>query len=274
VSESDDVAGTLVCDLWASTEQVLASGLDLSEIPEDTGILDDALAIASDILFTLSGRRWRGTSCTRTVKLEPRPYRPPLSVGWNHRRLVEIARLEVLFGHSFGRPHPLFLPDWPVTAITSVVDNGPVTGTTPNVDVTVDPATYDLVNARRVDHLDTGGHRIAWPWQHAFTITYVYGQNPPPGGVRSAIALGAQIALAAVGSKKCRLPQRTSQVNRQGVAITILDPMEFITKGQTGLPEIDLWIASVNPNGGRRRPAVWSPDVDIYDLAYPEGPSS
>lgn len=262
MSESDDVAGALVCDLWASREQVLASGLDLTEIPEDSTVMDDAVVIASDILFTLSGRRWRGTSCTRVVRLEPRPYRPPRSLDWNRRRLLEVARMEVLFGHV-GRPqHPLMLPDWPVTAITSIVDD--------HDNATLDPSTYRLLNARRVDHLDADGHRIPWPW-HSFTVTYGYGQAPPPGGVRAAVNLAAQIALNAVGSKKCRLPQRTSQVNRQGVAITILDPMEFITKGQTGLPEVDLWIASVNPNGTRRRPTVWSPDVDTRDAAYPSG---
>lgn len=255
---TDDSPATLVCEPWATTEQVLASGVNLDDIPEDTELLDDAVSIASDILFALSGRRWRGGGCTRIVTLEPRPYRRPRSLAWNHRRLVEVARLELLFGRT-DRAHPLWLPDWPVTEITSVHDHE---------DVVVDPSLYQLRNARRLDRLDPDTGRRAWWPRYHFTVAYTYGQPPPAGGVRAAITLAAQIALAAVGSSECRFPKRVTSITRQGVSMAILDPMEFITKGQTGLPDVDLWIASVNPNGGRRRPTVWSPDVDTRDQTY------
>lgn len=248
---------SMVCTPWATEEQVLAAGVPLYDVPEDSDLLADALARASDVLYALSGRRWRGAGCTRTVTLQPRPHPVPRAIALNHRRLEDMARLDLLFG-AVERAHPLWLPDWPVTEITSIVDN---------TNAAVDPSLWELRNGRQLDRLDVHGKRTGWP-RVDFTIGYTYGQSPPVGGVTAAITLGVQIALACVGSKDCRLPKRVTSITRQGVTMAILDPMEFITKGQTGLPDVDLWIASVNPNGARRRPAIWSPDVDTRDVVY------
>lgn len=248
---------TLVCAPWATEADVLDVQVDLSDIPQDSGMVEQGIAIASDILYALSGRRWRGAGCTRTVTLEPHPWTPPSSWLHTRYRLVDIARAQILLGR-IGDVHPLWLPDFPVTEVTEVLDH--------NGDA-VDPAVWRFVDGRRIDRLDASGMRTYWPCED-FTVTYDYGIAPPAGGVRAAATLGAQLALAACGSKNCRLPKRVTSITRQNVTLAVLDPMEFITKGQTGLPDVDLWIASVNPKGQRRRPAVWSPDVDTRNATY------
>jgi hypothetical protein len=38
-------------------------------------------------------------------------------------------------------------------------------------------------------------------------------------------------------------------VSRQGVQIQRLSPRDLAEMGMTGLPEVDLWVRSVNPHG-------------------------
>jgi hypothetical protein len=50
-------------------------------------------------------------------------------------------------------------------------------------------------------------------------------------------------------------------VTRQGVTIALLDPQRYLDKGKLGIPDIDQWLAAVNPNAIPERGTVWSPDV-------------
>lgn len=54
--------------------------------------------------------------------------------------------------------------------------------------------------------------------------------------------------MDACGGGKCRLPRRVQTVSRQGVTYQMVDPTDIYRDGLTGLPEVDIWIASVNPN--------------------------
>lgn len=76
-------------------------------------------------------------------------------------------------------------------------------------------------------------------------VRYVRGLPVPAGGAQAAGRLAAQVYLQCIGDKRCRLPQNVTQVTRQGVSATF-DPPE---PGKTGLPDVDLWVQSVNPNG-------------------------
>lgn len=90
------------------------------------------------------------------------------------------------------------------------------------------------------------------------TIKYVPGVLPSEAGLWAAGVLACEFSKACSGAK-CRLPSRVTSVARQGVS------MEFDTGGMfdggTGIREVDAYIESVNPNGLRTPPKVWSPDM-------------
>jgi hypothetical protein len=49
-------------------------------------------------------------------------------------------------------------------------------------------------------------------------------------------------------------------VTRQGVSFQMFDPQMFINQGRTGIYEVDVFIASVNPGRASKRARVFSPD--------------
>lgn len=104
----------------------------------------------------------------------------------------------------------------------------------------------------------------SWPSQNltlpldepgTWSVTYSRGTEPPAGtGVL--VALLAKEFLDACGGGKCRLPRRVQTVSRQGVTYNMVDPTDIYKEGLTGLSEIDIWLASVNPNRLQAPPRV------------------
>jgi hypothetical protein len=76
----------------------------------------------------------------------------------------------------------------------------------------------------------------------------------------AAAILACELVKAHLGVD-CALPARVQTLTRQGMSMAILDPQEFLAFGRTGLYEVDLAIAAVNPHGLRRRATAWSPEV-------------
>jgi hypothetical protein len=97
--------------------------------------------------------------------------------------------------------------------------------------------------------------------QGTWSVAYTRGRPVPAGGMRAAAALSVEIWKACSGDKSCRLPQRVQQIVREGVTMTLLDPLEYLDKARTGLVDVDLWLAAVNPHGQRSPSNVWTPDV-------------
>ncbi|MBO0819321.1 MAG: hypothetical protein J2P26_00570 [Nocardiopsaceae bacterium] len=95
----------------------------------------------------------------------------------------------------------------------------------------------------------------------SFQVTYRRGEPVPYGGQVAAAALANEIWKACTGSGKCRLPDRVQQLTREGVSMTMIDDMEWLNAGRTGLAEVDSWLAAVNPAGLKSRPQVWTPDL-------------
>lgn len=95
----------------------------------------------------------------------------------------------------------------------------------------------------------------------AFAVTYRRGVPVPVGGQWAAGQLACEIAKAMLNDKECRLPRRVQSVVRQGVQRTFLDPAQLAKDGMTGLPEVDQWLAAVNPHRLPRDSLVWSPDL-------------
>lgn len=89
-----------------------------------------------------------------------------------------------------------------------------------------------------------------------WSVSYVQGSAPPPGGQLAAAMFACQIALNRCGSGNCVLPQRLKEITREGVRMQMADPLEFLDRGEVGIYEVDLWLKSVNPNGLQRRASV------------------
>jgi hypothetical protein len=149
---------------------------------------------------------------------------------------------------------------YPLTSIISVTIDGDV----------VDPAEYRIDDKRWLVRVaDDDGNRRSFPCcqrmdrppdqADTMEVTFTYGTMPPPGGSLSAAIWAGELALSLSGSNACRLPRRVQQVNRQGVTI-VMYPTDLISKGYTGLAEVDGWLASVNPKRIRSRAKIHSPD--------------
>lgn len=91
-------------------------------------------------------------------------------------------------------------------------------------------------------------------------IKYTVKSNLPPGTYEVVLKLAEEYLKAAAGTK-CNLPQRVTNVTRQGVTWTILDPADFLEKGKTGIINIDQWLAAVNPRQNAQRAQVFNPQV-------------
>jgi hypothetical protein len=77
-----------------------------------------------------------------------------------------------------------------------------------------------------------------------FSVSYTYGLVPPPSAVAACAEFAYQLLLSDCGNTKCKLPQRVRSIVREGVGMTLVDPMLFLAEGRTGLFEIDLWLMS------------------------------
>lgn len=80
-------------------------------------------------------------------------------------------------------------------------------------------------------------------------VEYLKGEPVPKGTGQIVGTLAAELFLQCIGDRRCRLPRNASSATRQGVSVQFPDPVEIIQAGLTGVPEVDLWIKSLNPEG-------------------------
>lgn len=103
-------------------------------------------------------------------------------------------------------------------------------------------------------------YRVGGPWPtqdlgkpvgeaNTWAVTYQLGIEVPEG-VDALTGILAKEFLTALdkGSNQCRLPRTVTATTRNGVSYRVYDPAVIYANGKTGLPEIDLWLAAVNPN--------------------------
>lgn len=132
----------------------------------------------------------------------------------------------------------------------------------------IDPDTYRVDDGRKL--VRVGDDVECWPQCQTlglpdtepgtFSVTFLRGLPVPPGGKRAVAALAAEI-LKACANDECRLPARVQLISRQGETFQVINDIEYLRASLTGIPEVDLWLKSVNPTGQRQPSTIWSPDM-------------
>lgn len=240
----------------APTRLIHAPWVSLVDLPDDRpnlGTDSDATWAelcwrASELLYELSGRQWAGEAAATVVLDAPArsgggdcwPVWRPV-VGWPAGTLLPTR--PVREGNVV-----VALPDPPITAVDTVVAGG-------------DPFTA-WTAWLPVGHLERTDGR-PWPLDGTVAVTFRHGLAPPSGGVAAALDLTLELGKAQPGAagEKCRLPGRTTSVQREGVTIAVVTDDELYRQQRTGLPEVDRWLMSVNPHRMTRRLSAWSPDM-------------
>lgn len=207
----------------------------------DPVVLEQATAVASSLLWALTGRRYghcaatnlyRVTSCSGSST--PTPYKGGDGEWRNATCDGSCCRLELL--HQ------------PVRAVTAVRLAG--------VDLAasaweLEGDTLLLLEGCPVCD-DCGPAPIE--------VEYEYGLAPP-GPARLAVGEMACEFVKGWNGGSCKLSSRAVSVTRQGVTIDLLDAADLFEQGLTGLPLADAFIRSVNPGKLAQRSRVLSPDL-------------
>lgn len=252
-------------------------------------LLDTVAEAASQLMYELSARQFPG-NCQRKV----RPCRqtcscfgfsPSLGLGpwyWTSQWWGGVGgwnwRNECGDSCGCGSESYIKLAGYPVQSIIEVKLDGTI----------LDPFTYRLDNRRNVIRLaDVTNPAVPvdlfWPVCQdlslpdteagTFSVTYEWGQAPPELGRMAAAQLAVELwkSMPQNGGV-CRLPTRVTKITRGGVTMERIVPLaELLRQGATGLPLVDSFMALVNPQGAKRRSAVFSPDVQPFARKLGQG---
>lgn len=203
---------------------------------------EDAIHNASMILYKLTGEKYPGVQ-TSTDVITSNNYGSSMTAP------------KLIGGQVYNLPHTgsrsireLDLRAKPVLSVASVEYRGAL----------LDPSSYTLRNRSYL--VRTGQSLWTLDPVHEIVVTYTHGSRPPRVGKNAAIRLANEFILWYQGDSRCTLPERVTSVARQGVSYTILDPQDFVKEGKTGVPQVDSFIAAVNPDRQRKKPAIFVPN--------------
>lgn len=150
-------------------------------------------------------------------------------------------------------------------SLSEVLLPGPAVVTEVLVDgLPLPPSAWRLDNGRRLLRTDGGvfpacqDMRLDVDKPGTFAVRYVPGVTPGVAGLNAAELLACEFAKA-IGGQKCRLPSGVTTVVRQGVSMDLSQGV--FPGGVTGIREVDAYVQSLNPNGLKVPPMVWSPDM-------------
>ena len=117
--------------------------------------------------------------------------------------------------------------------------------------------------------------RLDLPLTAPGTWGIVYWEGLPvkgdPAAIRAVTRLAGEIWKDCNGDA-CALPERVTQVTREGVTYSLTDTADLSAIGRFGIAAIDGWLDMVNPGKNRRALQVWSPDMP--KRYYPTGRGS
>lgn len=250
-----------VCDPWPVDLCCSTAEVDPADLTRWT-------AVASQVLWRLSGRRW-GPSCPVTV----RPCRRsclssyPLTVSW------QAAGPWVPYIDAGGTWRNASVcgcrSDCSCSELCEVRLLGPVydiVKVQDGVDV-LPPEAYRVDNGSLMVRTDgkcwPDCQDMAAPCGTAGTlcVTYRTGLRLDESAIAAVSELTCHYLKGCGGdSCGCRVNQNLHRVRRQGVDIEPPSPTLIYSEGRTGLPLVDAWLASVNPNRLTSASRVYSVD--------------
>lgn len=264
-----------VCAIWTTSAAVTGSFPDIqTAITAGTltaAAVDLACAQASDILFSLSGRQFQGV-CERTFRPSARPITWTTADWARYFEQLTGNFYAASWGTCMGGAHDLCRQPPQVdlgVSLLRAVNLVKIDGTViPSTEYRIDEGRWLVRTRPNVNFQPTA--RWGWPICQdlslpdsepgTFSVDAMYGMDPPSSGVAAAEALAAELARAHANIPN-RLPTRLTSITRQGVTMAVVDPMQYLDKGLTGVYEADVFIRAYNPDGQRRRPKVYSPDL-------------
>jgi hypothetical protein len=254
-----------VSNLWTTVE-------DLGDY-SDSDYAYDACKTASYLLWAMSGRKFSGiTTVTERYVSQFDPYFRSTGSGNNYLpTLVEGSVQNLPVGRDFRVYGNDYLGDGTSSRSRvrlrgrKVIKIHTVRDGSGNI---VDPQKYYLA-----DHSTLYGSPNSNWTPFNVEITYTYGSPPPTAGRAAARILATELVKLYEGDDTCALPQRVTNVSRQGVSYTILDNQDFIQEMRTGLYAVDLFLKTANPDKARARARVFSPDVSRARRISPKSPA-
>jgi len=240
-------------NLWVDTEE-------LGEYAE-SDYAYEAVKNASFILWGMSGRKFSGT--TTITERYVSAYDPYLRANGSRLQyqpvLIDGQVENVPLGGDARYSHHDFLGDGTSSYRRvrlrgrKVVEVHTLRDGDGNI---IDPTTYYLADHSTIYATSNAN------WTSAnIEVTYTYGSPPPQAGKTAARILATELVKLYEDDDTCALPQRVTNITRQGVSYTVLDNQSFIDELKTGVYAIDLFLRVVNPDKARARSRVFSPDV-------------
>jgi hypothetical protein len=235
-----------VCSPWATVAEFRSRYVGTG-VSDD--VIDAALVAATDALFTLSGRQFPGV-CTAEV----RPF------GGDTETHANLSEVDIGL--------------WPIVEVTEVLVDG----------VVIDPSEYRVDENRYLVRLAGPGPQYAyrpWPLEQelgrpktapaTFSVTVRFGVDPPGFGKIAALALAAELVAAHVGDD-CVLPERITNIARQGITMQVTNPNDLLVRNRTGIYEVDRFLMVYNPTNMQSPAFVFSPDTQPRQRRYSEFP--
>lgn len=267
------------CSPYATVDDLC---MPCSDIPYPDDAVDDALAMASDILYFATGQQFPNT-CREVVR--------PCNPG---------------FCGSYGVPYRLSH----LSADPCSCDDRPFCGCSPfrEIELGFHPLTSIIevkvcgssnpswpgscVLPSNLYHIDEFHWLVRDPnpdgsnpgWPHCnymgtttdadglFSVDFSYGQPAPSMLTRATAILACELIIGcnpdAFPEAECRLPRNVVSIARQGVNVVLQSaffvqqpgrPMDF------GIPEINMVVSTLNPHGLTAPNIILSPDE--YDVA-------
>ena len=262
--------------IWCQSSDITGRDSALSGV--NPASLIQACHSASDLLYAASGRRFPGLA-----EIQVRPTARPRSMtlrDWSHYlQTLSGVGTSIAWADGGGwfandvdygslSVQQIDLGVYPIRQIGLVKINGAII---PSDEYRVDDFRY-LVRTTSVSVTSTGPTETnGWPKQQnlmlpdtehgTFSVKLTYGEDPPQSGVAAATTMATEFARLYSGAAN-RLPARIQSITRQGVTMAIIDPMQFLDDGLTGLYDVDLFIRQYN-RGKQIVPAtIWSPDLE------------
>lgn len=244
------------CTAWCTPADLVADGWT-APTAASQALRQACCDAASGALYELVGRRWPGVCWASEI---------PATCSWGgylggvaapgKGNVYASAFPAVLGGHgpACGGYSRAYVAGSPIVNVDAVRLDG----------VTLDAALYEVVDGAFLVRVDGA----SWPCcidpstsPPRMAVDYTFGSPPPVLGSLAAVALARQLVLAVAAPDTCALDRRVRSVTREGVSMELAVPglVDSLAGGFTGVPEVDLLIASYNPNRLRASARVLVP---------------